>query len=380
MSEDDFKESLARLVLDVPLSIRAPAAGWLVRASTHGATMDKVLQGGLRKSYGRWCLAHEGPGDCLSLLEDGLGFTSEDKLALALGLSLDPMRESIAEAVEDTLNPHFFTTVVVSALVSWAVLAANPEPVFTKGAAILAAVLVVYLGVDSFLEVVRACSELKSLTDRATTFQELEEAGARFGRVLGQEGARIFLLAATALVSKGTAGSASWMTSRLPLLPRFTEATALGASQVGLRLDAVGQVSAVAVVEESFAMVLAPGAVAMAATSPRSRGASALTHFRSWGSHSGLKKALGPAGQGKQWHHIVEQTKGNVGRFGKHVIHNTHNVIALNEGLHVKISGYYSSIQRFTAGKTVRHWLSTQSFDAQRDFGLKTLRDFGATP
>ncbi len=67
--------------------------------------------------------------------------------------------------------------------------------------------------------------------------------------------------------------------------------------------------------------------------------------FRAWGSFSGLKSALGSAGPGNHWHHIIEQTPGNVERFGPHAIHNADNVIPLEEGLHTRVSGFYSSIQ-----------------------------------
>jgi hypothetical protein len=267
VSRDEFEQALARLVLEVPLSLRSSQAGLLVRTSSsgYGATADSVWQRALRKDYGRWCRAYEAPGDCLSLLEDGLGFSSTDKLAVSLGLSLAPLHESIAQALEDTFSPTLFKAVVVSALVSWALLAANPEPLFTKAAAVLAVVLVAYLGVDSFLQVVRACFALKQATDRATTFQELDAAGARFGRVLGAEGARVFVLATTLLVSRGTATSASWLAARLPQLPRFSEAAALAARQVRVRLEAAAQVTSVAVVEGQLVITLAPNAVAMAA-------------------------------------------------------------------------------------------------------------------
>ncbi|MFP2931848.1 hypothetical protein ACLESO_43080, partial [Pyxidicoccus sp. 3LG] len=263
VDEDDFEEALGRLALEVPLSLRPAEAGWLVRASTHGSAMDGALRSALRGDYGRWCHAHEGPGDCLSLLEDGLGFSATDRLQLSLGLSLDPMHESIADAVEGTLNPTFFKAVVVSALVTWAVLAANPEPVFTKAAATVAVLMLAYVGVDSFLTIVKACFELKNASDRATTFQELEAAGARFGRVVGEKGARIFVLAVALVVGKGTVGGATWLASRLPLLPGLGEAAALSASQLGVKLLAIEQVSAVAVVEGGVAITLAPNAVAM---------------------------------------------------------------------------------------------------------------------
>lgn len=267
VSEEDFQESLARLVLEVPLSIRATDAGWLVRTSAAGRYADQTLRATLHRDYGRWCQAHEGPGDCLSLLEDGLGFSATDKLKLAVGLSLDPMHESIAEAVERTLNPTFFKSVVVSAMVGWVVLAANPEPVFTKAAATVSMLMLAYVGLDSFLAIVEACRELKLAVEVATTFEELEEAGARFGKVVGTEGARVFVLAVALAVGKGVVGGGSWLAARLPLLPGFGEAVSLSASQLGVRLAAVEQVGAVAVAESGVAITLAPGAVAMVAAS-----------------------------------------------------------------------------------------------------------------
>lgn len=265
VEEDDFEKALARLVLEMPLPLRPAEAVGRVRALAYGSTLDKALRSALRKDYGRWCQAHEAPGDCLSLLEEGFGFNERNRLALALGLSMEPMHESIADAVEDTLNPTFFKAVVVSALVSWAVLAANPEPVFTKAAAAIAVLMVAYLGVDAFLAVVEACGELKRAADRATTFQELEEAGARFGRRVGTNGARVFTLAVALVVGTGAVGGASGLGARLPLLPGISQAAALSASQLGVRLMAIEQVGAVAVVDGGLALSLAPGAMAMVA-------------------------------------------------------------------------------------------------------------------
>ncbi|WP_240358338.1 hypothetical protein [Myxococcus vastator] len=101
---------------------------------------------------------------------------------------------------------------------------------------------------------------------------------------------------------------------------------------------------------------------------------------KSYSSFKSFKRAMGPAGQGKEWHHIVEQTDGNAARFGPKSLHNTENIIALDKNLHTRVSAFYSSIQRFSGGKTVREWLRAQSYEAQREFGLKLLRDFGASP
>lgn len=99
--------------------------------------------------------------------------------------------------------------------------------------------------------------------------------------------------------------------------------------------------------------------------------------FRSF---SAFKRAMGPAGPGQAWHHIVEQTPGNLARFGNETIHTTGNLMKLPHGagsIHARVSGYYSS---FTGGQTVRQWLGTQSYQAQYDFGIQTLRNFGWVP
>ncbi|XWU86951.1 hypothetical protein ACN6A1_04600 [Myxococcus virescens] len=267
------------------------------------------------------------------------------------GLSLEPLKESIARAVEKTLAPQLFYTVIATGLVTWAVLAANPEPVFTKAAAIVSAVLLIYLGVETFLEVVDASRELKRATDRATTWVELEQAGHRFANRVGPEVARVFVLAVTVVVSHGMTGGAAWLASRLSMLPSFMAAAAAGASRVGISLTNAGQVSAVAV--EGSTVVVSLPATAVAMTAQGLSGAAAGVSpagFRFWGSFSGLKSALGSAGPGKNWHHIVEQTPGNVERFGPHVLHNTENVIAIDEGIHRQISAYYSSKDPLLSG------------------------------
>ena len=96
--------------------------------------------------------------------------------------------------------------------------------------------------------------------------------------------------------------------------------------------------------------------------------------FRSF---SQFKRVLGPAGQSKQWHHLVEQTPGNVARYGPQAIHNTGNVVRLDTAVHRQVSGYFSSKQAFTGGQTVRQWLSSQSYARQQQFARQVLERFG---
>lgn len=103
--------------------------------------------------------------------------------------------------------------------------------------------------------------------------------------------------------------------------------------------------------------------------------------FRSF---SAFRRAMGPAGPGQAWHHIVEQTPGNLARFGPEAIHNTGNLVRLPHGagtVHARVSGFYSSIRADITGSTsltVRQWLSTQSFDAQFAFGQRALQNIAS--
>jgi hypothetical protein len=261
-----FEEALTQLVLKGPLILHPPQQGWLVRASSLSDSPDTRWQRLMSKSFGGLCEPGQRKDTCLSLLDDLMGLGEWDKLGIALGLALDPLKESISKAVENTLAPQLFYTVIATGLITWAVLAANPEPVFTKAAAIVSALLLIYLGTETFLEVVDASRELKWATDRATTWGALEHASKRFANRVGPEVARVFVLAVTVAVSYGMTGGAAWLASRLSMLPHVSEAATLGASQLRLKLSEVGQVSAVAVsAEGTITLALAPTAVAMTA-------------------------------------------------------------------------------------------------------------------
>jgi hypothetical protein len=374
-----FEESLTQLMLTAPMALRPPQQGWLVRAS-HSAE-DTRWQRLMSKSFGGLCEPGQRRDDCLSLLDDVMGLSQWDKLGVALGLSLEPLKESITKAVEDTLAPQLFYTVIATGLITWAVLAANPEPVFTKAAAIVSALLLIYLGVETFLAVVDASRELKWASDRATTWEELEHASQRFAHRVGPAVARVFVLALTLVVSHGMTGGAALLSSRVSMLPSFSEAAAAGASRTGISLANVGQVRSVAVVGSTVVISLPATAVVMAAQSMGGGGSEAGGHpagFRSWGSFSGLKNALGAAGKGKEWHHIIEQTPGNLERFGPHALHNTQNVIPLDSVIHRDVSRLYSAIRPGITNSrtlTVRQWLSTQSYEAQRAFGLRAIEN-----
>jgi hypothetical protein len=121
------------------------------------------------------------------------------------------------------------------------------------------------------------------------------------------------------------------------------------------------------------------GKLAIVLVKVASKGEDAVSAFKSF---NALKKALGPAGEGKAWHHLVEQSQvGKRAYFAVGDVQNINNVVSVPTGsgsIHEAISGFYSSTQPFSGGKTVRDWLgATKTFEEQFEFGLTQLRKYG---
>jgi hypothetical protein len=118
---------------------------------------------------------------------------------------------------------------------------------------------------------------------RASTFEELEAAGERYGRVLGENTARVLVMLAVAAVS-GTAALAS----RMPGLPGFARASVQAEAQTGLRLATVAEVESAAVAGEGTFTLMARG--------PGSRAGPGATVIR----HQGGNRQVLVNGQ--RWH------------------------------------------------------------------------------
>ncbi|WP_395843515.1 hypothetical protein [Cystobacter fuscus] len=386
VSDAEFSAAMTTLWLDMPLRVAASQPPLYVGrrlAWASASVSGEVWQSDLARSYGRFCERCGTPGDCLTLFEDGPLFQDDDKRSLALALAVGPALEGVNAEVRAMLNPtQMLAMLSMSITVYMALLLAPvPEPI-TKGAALVfSAALWGYLGYE-FFDLLRAYARLYEDAPRASTFAELREIGERFGRVIGPNSVRILVVVGTAAIGETVA-----LASKAPKLPGFAQATEKVAARTGLGLLETANGAErliVSVPEGAIRVVLAPHAVAMVARgvgagSPApTRGKLLPNGHRAWGSFSGFKSAMGRASSGKQWHHIVEQTPGNVKRFGGEALHNTENITALNEGLHTDVSAFYSSIREGITGSntlTVRKWLGTQSYEAQRQFGLKAIEN-----
>ncbi|MFE8598319.1 SitA5 family polymorphic toxin [Archangium violaceum] len=383
VGEAEFRAALSSMVLDIPLRVASSAPGQRGGglAPGSGGSGGEAWQADMARSYGRLCEQRGSPGDCFTLFNDGPYLQDDDKRSIAMALAVGPALEGIDAEVRAMIDPTRVLATVSITLSAYMALLIAPEPV-TKGVAAAFAVLLWgYLGFE-FFELVRAYRRLSEEAARATTFAELREAGERFGRVIGPNSVRILVLVGTAAV-----GETAALMSRAPKLLGFGQASRTVELNAGLNLvDAAAGVERVivSVPEGTLRAVLPMTAVAMAAKGgggqrPAITGGKLLFNgHRAWRSHSGITNALGSPGKGKRWHHIVEQHASNIKRFGPEAIHNTENVIPLDEGLHTAVSAFYSSKRRFITGTgslTVRQWIRTQSYEAQREFGLRAMEN-----
>ncbi|WNG56159.1 hypothetical protein F0U59_16360 [Archangium gephyra] len=386
VSDAEFSATMTTLWLNMPLRMAASRPPLYVgrRLALASAPLSgEAWQSDLAPSYKQFCERCGTPGDCLTLFEDGPRFQDDDKRSLALALAVGPALEGVNAEVRAMLDPtRMLAMISISITIYMALLLAPvPEPI-TKGAALVfSAALWGYLGYE-FFDLLRAYAQLYEDAPRASTFAELREIGERFGRVIGPNSVRILVIVGTAAI-----GETAALASRAPKLPGFAQASERVAAGTGLGLleTATGaERLIISVPEGTIRMVVAPHAVAMVARgvgagSPApSRGTLLPNGHRAWGSFGGFKSAMGKAGPGKEWHHIVEQTPGNAKRFGGEALHNTENVIALDKALHDKVSAFYSRIRFFVTKSTrltVRQWLSTQSYEAQREFGLLAMEN-----
>ncbi len=87
-----------------------------------------------------------------------------------------------------------------------------------------------------------------------------------------------------------------------------------------------------------------------------------------------LVKRFGPAGDGYEYHHIVEQ--GADGDFPEGELNSTRNIVRIPKLLHEEISSEYGKTERDT-GVALRRSLKGKSFDEQFERGVKQMQEIG---
>jgi hypothetical protein len=391
VSDAEFQGALSALVLDMPLRVASSCPPLYVGRKL---ALSSVPQKGaqwrseLARAYGRFCERRGTPGDCLTLFDDGPELQAKDKRSIALSLAVGPALEARDAQLRAMLSSSQLWTTVSITLSAYLALLVMPEPVSKGVASVLTLLMWGYLGWE-FFDLIQAYVRLSEEAERATTFEELREAGARFGKVIGPNSVRILVMLGTAAL-----GDTAALMSKGPKLPGFGQASRAVEVRTGLRLmDAAAGAERVimSIPEGTLRIVLPANAVSMTAAKgnggpPASSGGGTPkggrllpSGHRAFKSFDDFKDFMGPAGKDRQWHHIVEQHQGNLQRFGPEALHNTENVISIDAKTHARISSWYSRKPEGWS-MTIRQWISQQSYEAQREYGLSVLRDFGVVP
>jgi hypothetical protein len=231
----------------VPLDAQPPAPQWAEVARR------------LTQEYLRYCEAIGEPGDCRKLLMNSLVLTGDGRYALAMSFALEEVIPEMMEAFKDMADPEAIKASILWAMTLYAAMWLAPEPVFSKGlASVVTATFVCYIGVDTFWTLIQGWRRMVDAADQATSFEELRRAGKGYGKVMGRNAARAFALLLTAAIGQ-TAASFS---AKVPTLPGSAQASAAGATRVGVRLTEVAQVESVVVTADAVTIALAPNAVA----------------------------------------------------------------------------------------------------------------------
>ncbi len=388
VSDSELGDALTTFWLEVPLRVSTSCPPLYVGrklALASAPLSGEAWQSDLAQSYGRFCERRGTPGDCLTLFDDGPHLQANDKRSIALALAVRPALEGVDAELRAMLNPTRVLATLSFTITAYMALLLAPEPV-TKGVALAFSVLMWgYLGWE-FFDLLRAYAQLYEDAPQASSFAELREVGDRFGRVIGPNSVRILVMVATAAI-----GETAALMSKEPKLPGLGQASRTVEANTGLRLTdaATGAERVIVSMNEGTIRVVLPvNAVSMTARyggSERSaieareapKGGRLLPNgHRAFSSFRAFKRHMGKAGDGKDWHHIIE--KRNAKRFGSEAINNTENVVALDKNLHDRISAFYSSIRdgiTKSSTLTVRQWLSTQSYEAQREFGLRAIEN-----
>ncbi|MFP2925809.1 AHH domain-containing protein [Pyxidicoccus sp. 3LG] len=283
LEEDEFKEAVVELARDVrpfanPLrEARAlfgiPERGGVYWYEGRGPRLIPQEEGSdgprllesyadeeLTRAYGRWCERKEQSGDCLRLLAEGPLLASDGRYTLAMAIAMDSVWEETAQALQGMADPHAVYATVAASVSMYLLLWALPEPVSKGLAATLTAVAIAYLGVDTVWRLLDGWISLVRKVDRATTFEQLSEAGEAYGEVLGENAARTFVMLATAAI-----GNTAGLAAKASRLPGSAQAAVAVETQAGYQYVAIGSVQSVAMAAEGFTIALAPNAVAMAA-------------------------------------------------------------------------------------------------------------------
>ncbi|EPX55962.1 putative lipoprotein [Cystobacter fuscus DSM 2262] len=272
IDEAEFKTAVSRLVLDTKLNVGLEELQQDDRLSLLASAGDEAIVDGAR---GRivppsWISQqqsepHGSPG---LLLADEFKLDLMERRMMALSFAFDTIWDGMRDAVGDAMNPAALREMIVSMVGTALVMLVAPEPITKLLAIGLVSSLIAYLGTGPVWNLGQGFLRLMEEAKNARNSWMLKDAGHRFGKLLGDNGARILVIVAlTAL------GGKSAMAAQGPKMPGFARAALRAQTEGGFQLSGAltGEVRSIALSSAAVLNIaLAPTAVAAVALGPGS--------------------------------------------------------------------------------------------------------------
>ena len=253
VTQEEFKRFMLRALRDVDfrkLKARVDPPAYQVMAASWWGTQVEQKDIDITRGYQAWCEQDGNAGSCIDLSPSAPYLVGFQKYRVALGIGVsrfvDGFVDELGNEARALVDPDTLKFMLIGAMVSYLVLLANPDPVFTKAlAAAATVVMTAMLGARTVCDVVFGFRDMITEVDAARTFDAVSTAGKRYGRKVGVATARIVVMAMMALLSEGgTVG-------RLLSFPKLPQASAVLLAETGgaLSVQSIRQVAGVTVLK-----------------------------------------------------------------------------------------------------------------------------------
>jgi len=235
----------------VPLGPGEPLEGALTKDDLETAERYRV-----------WCQrAHNFYGDCLGgALVEGRYLDMHGRYIWALALSKSPVIDEMKKALGEMLEVRALIQTALWTLGSMLLIMAI-NPVAPALVAVVGVGLILYVGVDTLINLVNGWRQLMDEVKVATTFEQIRDAGERFGRILGREAARAFAM----LLMAAIGSTAKLFAVKVPTLPGSAQVAVQADGTAKISLSALGSVEEIALSAEGVSVTVASTAMTMGA-------------------------------------------------------------------------------------------------------------------
>jgi hypothetical protein len=229
----------------------------------------ELLEGTLTKEdletaerYRLWCQrAHNFYGDCLGgALVGGRYLDMHGRYIWALALSKSPVIDEMKKALGEMLEVRALISTALWTLGSMLLIMAI-NPLVPGLVAVIGVGLILYVGVDTLINLVNGWSRLMDEVKVATTFEQIRDAGERFGKIIGREAARAFAM----LLMAAIGSTAKLFAAKVPTLPGSAQVAVQADGTARISLSALGSVEEIALTAEGVSVTVASTAMTMGA-------------------------------------------------------------------------------------------------------------------